>query len=172
MRVRKANHRDLDRAMQIFDSGKQHMRSEGNTLQWINGYPSQELIRQEIEQEHFFVWLDEYEEKADPQKAIHGVFAFIIGEDPTYRHIENGAWLNEKPYGTIHRMASDGTRKGMLRESLAFCRNIISEIRIDTHEQNISMQKACERLGFQRCGIIYIADGTPRIAYQLAAESV
>ena len=172
MIVREAEIEDLERAMQIFDSGKQHMRSEGNTLQWINGYPSQELIRRDIEQGQFFVWIDEAEEQTNRQQAIHGVFAFIIGEDPTYRHIENGAWLNEKPYGTIHRIASDGTRKGMLRECLAFCRNLISEIRIDTHEQNLSMQKACERLGFQRCGIIYIADGTPRIAYQLAAEPV
>lgn len=168
MIVREAEIEDVERAMQVLDAGRQHMRREGNVAQWLNGYPSPELIRRDIEQGQFFVWFDEYEEKTDPQKAIHGVFSFIIGEDPTYRHIENGAWLNEKPYGTIHRMASDGTRKGMLRECLAFCRNIISEVRIDTHEQNLSMQKACERLGFQRCGIIYIADGTPRIAYQLA----
>lgn len=76
--------------------------------------------------------------------------------------------MNEKPYGTIHRMASDGTRRGMLRECLDYCRNLIPEIRMDTHEKNFSMQRACEHLGFQRCGVIYVADGTPRIAYQLA----
>ena len=168
MIVREAEIEDLERAMQVLDAGRQHMRGEGNAAQWINGYPSPELIRRYIEPGKFFFWIDVAEEQTDRQQPIHGVFSFIIGEDPTYRHIENGAWLNEKPYGTIHRMASDGTRKGMLRECLAFCRNIISEVRIDTHEQNLSMQKACERLGFQRCGIIYIADGTPRIAYQLA----
>lgn len=115
-----------------------------------------------------FVWTDEAEEQMDCQQAIHGVFSFIIGEDPTYAHIENGSWLNEKPYGTIHRMASDGTRRGMLRECLDYCRNLIPEIRMDTHEKNFSMQRACEHLGFQRCGVIYVADGTPRIAYQLA----
>ena len=114
----------------------------------------------------------EAEEQTDRQQAIHGVFSFIIGEDPTYGYIENGSWLNEKPYGTIHRMASDGTRRGMLRECLDYCRSLVSEIRMDTHEKNLSMQQACEHLGFQRCGVIYVADGTPRIAYQLAAEPV
>ena len=168
MIVREAEIEDLERAMQVLDAGRQHMRGEGNAAQWINGYPSPELIRRDIEQGQFFVWIDEAEEQTDRQQAIHGVFSFIIGEDPTYAHIENGSWLNEKPYGTIHRMASDGTRRGMLREWLDYCRNLIPEIRMDTHEKNFSMQRACEHLGFQRCGVIYVADGTPRIAYQLA----
>ena len=168
MIVREAEIEDLERAMQVLDAGRQHMRSEGNVAQWTNGYPSPELIRQEIEQGQFFVWTDEAEEQMDRQQAIHGVFSFSIGEVPTYAHLENGSWLNEKPYGTIHRMASDGTRKGMLRECLDYCRNLIPEIRMDTHEKNFSMQRACEQLGFQRCGVIYVADGTPRIAYQLA----
>ena len=168
MIVREAEIEDLERAMQVLDAGRQHMRGEGNAAQWINGYQSPELIRREIEQGQFFVWTDEAEEQMDCQQAIHGVFSFIIGEDPTYAHIENGSWLNEKPYGTIHRMASDGTRRGMLRECLDYCRNLIPEIRMVTHEKNFSMQRACEHLGFQRCGVIYVADGTPRIAYQLA----
>ena len=167
MIVRKAELEDLDRAMQILDAGRQHMRGEGNSAQWTNGYPSRELIRSDIEQGRFFVWLDETEKERDPQAAIHGVFSFIIGEDPTYAYIENGAWPNDKPYGTIHRMASDGSRKGMLRECLQFCRSRIPEIRIDTHEQNATMRQACRRLGFLECGIIFQADGSPRIAYQL-----
>ena len=58
----------------------------------------------------------------------------------------------------------------MLRECLDYCRSLVPEIRMDTHEKNLSMQQACERLGFQRCGVIYVADGTPRIAYQLTVD--
>ena len=97
MIVREAEIEDLERAMQVLDAGRQHMRGEGNAAQWINGYPSPELIRRDIEQGQFFVWIDEAEEQTDRQQAIHGAFSFIIGEDPTYAHIENGSWLNEKP---------------------------------------------------------------------------
>ena len=38
-------------------------------------------------------------------------------------------------------------------------------IRVDTHRDNIVMQRLVEKLGFSRRGIIYIADGTERIAY-------
>lgn len=47
---------------------------------------------------------------------------------------------------------------------------IAQNIRIDTHADNKTMQHLIEADGFTRCGIIYIADGTPRIAYQWTAE--
>ena len=42
-----------------------------------------------------------------------GAFVFFIGEEPTYRIIEDGAWIDDGPYGTIHRVASDGTERGI-----------------------------------------------------------
>ena len=50
--------------------------------------------------------------------------------------------------------------------ALAFCKGIISHIRIDTHQDNKVMQHVVEKHGFRRRGIIYIADGSPRIAYE------
>ena len=78
MIVRKAKMEDLEKAMRILDAGRLHMRGEGNAAQWANGYPSPELIRQEIEQGKFFVWIDEAEEQTDRQEAIHCFFSFII----------------------------------------------------------------------------------------------
>lgn len=164
MIIRKAKVEDLDEIMRVMDAARKHMEDEGNTGQWIDGYPSRELITSDIEKGEFYVWADK---DADNGEKICGGFAFIIGEDPTYIEIENGKWLNDKPYGTIHRIGSDGIRKGMLRECLAFCKTQIPEIRMDTHEKNISMQSACERLGFVKCGTIHISDGSSRIAYQL-----
>ncbi len=94
------------------------------------------------------------------------VFTFIIGEDPTYKEIENGAWLNDKPYGTIHRIASSGRQGGMLKASVRYCAQMIDNIRIDTHADNGPMQNALHRLNFTFCGIIYVADGSPRLAFQ------
>ena len=39
-------------------------------------------------------------------------------------------------------------------------------IRVDTHEGNIPMRKMLEKQGFVYCGVIHLADGSPRVAYQ------
>ncbi len=156
MNVRKAIPDDLDEIMRIYDTARTFMRQNGNRSQWINGYPQKELVQKDIAQGHCFVCEEE---------GIHGVFAFLLGEDPTYNVIENGAWLNDRPYGTIHRIGSDGQRKQIFRHAVGYCLGITKDLRIDTHEDNKVMQRLVENYGFQRCGIIYIEDGTPRIAY-------
>ena len=94
------------------------------------------------------------------------MFVFVIGDDPTYEIIEDGAWPSDSPYGTIHRIAGDGQGKGILRLCVDFCKKQIDTLRIDTHHDNRIMQNAIKKNGFQRCGIIYSVDGSPRIAYQ------
>lgn len=39
-------------------------------------------------------------------------------------------------------------------------------IRIDTHKDNHIMQHCIVSYGFTYCGIIYLANGDPRLAYQ------
>ena len=164
MNVRAANKKDLDEICEIIEKAKEHMREEGNCFQWNNGYPNNSVFLNDIKKGQLFVWEDA------TSKKIHGVFAFILGEDPTYEIIEDGKWPNGKPYATIHRMASDGEKKGMLKDCMEFCVSQIDEIRLDTHELNVSMKIACQRAGFKRCGIIYVADGSPRIAFQFSLE--
>ena len=95
-----------------------------------------------------------------------GVFAFIIGPDPTYAEIWDGdGWLNDEPYGTIHRIASNGKTKGIFETCVAYCETLIDNIRIDTHADNAPMQHLIRKNGFTRCGIIRIADGTLRTAF-------
>lgn len=157
MIIQQATESDLSSIMPIYDAARQFMRSRGNSLQWINGYPSHELVLSDIKNGYCYVGIID--------ETIEFVFAFIIGEDPTYKIID-GQWLNNKPYGTIHRLASSGRISGVVKSSVEYCFNFIDNIRIDTHECNLPMQHAVERIGFCRCGIIHIADGSPRIAYQ------
>ena len=147
--------------MEIYDYAREFMCRTGNPNQWINGYPTAELIRQEIENRHSFVCEDETGETV-------GTFCFILGEDPTYHRIENGTWLNDEPYGTIHRLASNGKTKGLFSQCLAWCSERCPNIRADTYRDNLIMRTAFEKNGFKECGIIYVANGTPRIAYQKA----
>lgn len=172
MYIRMAKHADVPRIMDIIDIGRKYMRSCGNNIQWQDGYPSTEQIQREIDKGQFFVWCGEGRcADGTACETIHGVFSFIIGKDPTYDYIEGGKWLNEGPYGTIHRMASDGTQRGMFKECLEYCKDKVENIRMDTHEINTHMRRLAEKNGFTECGVIYVADGTPRVAYQLVNDA-
>ncbi|MDE6082868.1 MAG: GNAT family N-acetyltransferase [Muribaculaceae bacterium] len=159
MRIRKSVLSDIDDIMVCYDAARQRMRASGNHSQWVNGYPSRELIEDDIRRGVGYVG-------GDDEDKIVMAFAFIKGDDPTYTVIEDGEWLNSLPYGTIHRLGSTGKYRGVLRNCVEFCMKNTNNLRLDTHADNILMQRAAEKLGFQRCGIIYCADGSPRIAYQ------
>jgi len=94
------------------------------------------------------------------------VFYFKVEEDPTYAKIYEGEWLNDKPYGVVHRIASNGMQKGVASYCLQWCLEQCHNIRVDTHRDNLVMQEILRRNGYQRCGIIYVANGTERIAFQ------
>ena len=159
MKIRATELKDLPRVMEIYDYARAFMRTNGNVTQWIGGYPSEALIRQEIEDGHSFVCMD-------GQGEILGTFCFILGEDPTYQHIYEGNWLNDEPYGVILRLATNGKRKGVSDACLNWCFEQWGNIRVDTHQDNKVMQHILTKYGFQRCGIIYVKNGTERIAYQ------
>ena len=155
--VRAAAVQDLPRIMAIYDTARQYMRRSGNTVQWVNGYPSETLLRQDIAAGQLYVMED--------AGGVYAVFAFIIGDDPTYGYIE-GAWQDDSRYGTIHRMGSDGTHRGVFAQGAAWAAQRCGHLRADTHAANHTMQRCMEREGFVRCGTIYVADGTPRVAYE------
>lgn len=159
MTIRKATPCDLDEILRVYATAREYMRQSGNPTQWGTNKPQRSLLEDDIRKGELFVG-----ENVDGH--ICFVFAFILGEDPTYSYIEDGSWLSDKPYGTIHRIASDGTASGVVKAATEFCTKTTSNLRIDTHENNKTMQHVLDKLGFKRCGIIYIDDGTPRIAYQ------
>ena len=74
--------------------------------------------------------------------------------------------MNEKPYGVIHRIASSGKVGGVFSACLEWCSRYVDNIRIDTHRDNRVMQELSLRHGFRCCGIIYLANGDERIAFQ------
>ncbi len=59
MKIRSTEIKDLPLVMEIYDYARAFMRATGNTTQWIDGYPSEALIRQEIEESHSFVCVGE-----------------------------------------------------------------------------------------------------------------
>lgn len=156
MMVREAKIEDLERILEIYEIAKAFMRQTGNPHQWNSSYPDPKLLEEDINKHQLFVI---------EESIIHCVFAFIIGDDPTYKKIE-GAWLDNSTYGTIHRIASDGVIHQVFKKAVDFCSERCAHLRADTHKDNKVMQKVILRNGFKETGIIYIADGTPRIAYE------
>ena len=159
--VRKAREDELGKLMEIYSVARAFMARNGNPTQWGDTYPTEGQVEEDIALGRLYVVCDE-------NGTPHGTFAFILGEDPTYQVID-GAWPNERPYGTIHRMASDGAIHGVFSEALAFCVSVCPNVRADTHLNNRPMRHLMEKNGFVQCGMINLGlreGDTLRVAYQ------
>ncbi|PWJ47086.1 GNAT family N-acetyltransferase [Faecalicatena contorta] len=158
MKIRKANIADLDILLKMYENARKFMTSHGNPTQWGNSYPSKTLVAQDIEEGNSYA--------CEEHGKIIAAFYYKEGKDDTYAKIYNGQWLSELPYGVVHRIISDGTIRG----AASFCLNWAFEqcgnLRIDTHRDNIVMQHIMDKNGFKYCGIIYMEDGSERLAYQ------
>ena len=158
--VRKASlPADAEEIMQVFSAAKAIMVSTGNANQWREGYPSLEVVQSDIERNGSYV--------IEQDGRIVAYFAFLASPDPTYATIYDGNWLNDtQPYHVIHRIASYPDVHGIFDSIIEFCSATEPNLRIDTHRENRIMQHVIEKHGFTYCGIIHIASGDKRLAYQ------
>lgn len=162
--IRKASlPKDSGRLMEVFAAAKGIMTADGNTNQWTDGYPSLDIVQSDIEKDGGFVVEDDGK--------IVAYFAFLPSPEPTYDKIYDGKWLdNSKPYHVIHRIASFPEAHGIFKSIMEFCFANERNIRIDTHRDNKIMQHNIEKHGFKYCGIIHLANGDERLAYQKMTE--
>lgn len=154
--IRKAVPDDLPRLRQVYARARVFMAATGNPNQWGDSSPAESVLMGHIENGNLYAVCD--------GGALHGAFAFIPGPDPTYAYIE-GRWHRDAPYAAIHCVASDGSIHGMFSQVLAFCEKRCEYLRIDTHHDNRIMQHLVTKHGFAYCGTIYLANGSPRMAY-------
>ena len=160
--IRNARPADWDDIMEIYATARAFMKTAGNPTQWGDSFPYEDIVQEDIElQQSYVVELD---------GRVQAVFAMIPGIDPTYLEIE-GAWLNDEPYAAVHRVASRGEVKGLTGRILEWALEQHGNIRIDTHDDNLPMQRALEKAGFTPCGSITLVggseDGDGRIAYEI-----
>lgn len=156
--IRLARTDDLPLLREIFAAARAFMAEHGNATQWGANFPPDELLLAHISRKELYVL-----ESADGKP--HAAFA-LTGEDPTYAHIKNGTWLSSSPYLTIHRVASDGTARGVFAAIVKFAEEICPHLRADTHENNAAMRAALIKNGFSERGEIRLADGAARLAYE------
>lgn len=154
--IRLAAMDDLAKIEGLYAYARSFMRNTGNPDQWGDVYPPMELIEQNIVQKNLYLITE--------QECIHGVFYFAIEDDPTYNVICDGAWHSDTPYGVIHRIAGDGSG-GIVKAAVSFAKTKISYLRMDTYRDNQVMQHVLKKNGFRECGVIYVEEDFPMIAY-------
>ena len=158
MLIRKTVEADLIQIENIYKNAKRFMKESGNPNQWNSETPNAETAQADMQNEVSYV--------AEDNGKVVAVFMFCLKEDPTYLKIYQGAWLNDKPYGVIHRIAVLEQGKGIIDYCINYCFSKCQNLRIDTHRDNLPMQRALIKRGFKYCGIIYLQNGEERLAYQ------
>lgn len=162
MKIRLATKKDLDKMREIFNRGRKVQLESGNPTQWAKGYPSDELILEDIAKDAAYLCLNDQEE-------IVAVFSVFTDPDPTYHKID-GEWLNDKPYATIHRIATNGKERGVGQHCIEWVQSRHKNVRIDTHDNNQQMKHIIKKLGFKYCGLIYLENGDSRNAYHYSRK--
>lgn len=162
MEIRHSKESDFDAIMEIYAYARQFMAKHGNPNQWgPTNWPPAELIHSDIAAGKSYVCLHEGK--------IAGVFFYDFGEniEPTYEKIEDGAWRGDDTYGVIHRIAGNGSVKGIGSFAIDWAFQKCGHLRMDTHGDNIVMQNMLAKNGFVHCGTIYVEeDDYPRLAYE------
>ena len=158
MLIRKTREEDLVAVAEIYESAKRFMAENGNPTQWNVGGPDLAVARADMEKGVGYVLEEDGE--------ILAAFMFSVGNDAIYDKIYEGEWKNTLPYAVIHRIAVKVQGRGLIDYCINECFRICPNLKIDTHRNNIPMQKALSKRGFEYCGIIYLENGDERIAYQ------
>lgn len=158
LQIRKSKIEDIPRIMEMIEQAKIQMAKVSD--QWQNGYPNAETIRMDIENGVSYVLVDTNQD-------IVGSMALIEGPDSNYSYIE-GKWRTEHPYYVIHRIvvAEEYKGQGLAHTLFAYAKEKAEAIRIDTHENNHSMQRAIEKEEFTYCGIVYVGNHEKRLAFE------
>ena len=158
MEIRKTKPEELNILIRMYENARIFMASHGNPLQWGNTYPASQILMDDISSGNSYVCVE--------HDKIIATFYYKEGIDDTYVRIYEGQWLNEAPYGVVHRITSDGTIRGAASFCLNWAFNKCGNLKIDTHRDNIVMQHLLDKNGFKYCGVVYLENGSERIAYQ------
>ena len=164
LRFRKGAECDLERIMELVADAQSWFRKQ-NIDQWRDGYPTRKIISSDIlVNENYIVELN---------GIAVATFVTSFAGEPTYSEIKGKGWLNGNRYAVVHRIAvaDEYRRKGIAREILHYAEELsleqgITDIRIDTHCDNVAMRSLLKKLGYVHCGRITLTSGAFREAYQ------
>lgn len=163
MEFRRASGSDTGRIMEIVRQAQDYFRIH-SIDQWQNDYPNNKVICADIQNKSGYVIL------TDDKIVAYAVLSF--DKEDAYEALYCGEWQRTEDYAVIHRMAVDNAFKGrglasvILKKFEEIClAKGIRYIRTDTHEENIPMQDFLRKAGFKYCGVVFLTDGSKRVAF-------
>lgn len=164
MEFRKAIAKDVNQILQVITDAQVALKKDG-VDQWQNNYPNREVILKDISDQNAYVLLEE--------DNIIATAAVSFDGESTYEKIYEGQWITDGLYAVVHRVAveKNSKRSGIATkmfdaiEKLCLSKDIGS-IRVDTHEDNKAMQSVLNKNNFKYCGVIYLSDGSKRLAFE------
>lgn len=164
LNFRKTLKTDVDDVMAVIKQAQDYFKEKGIN-QWQNNYPNSETINNDILSGHSYVLVKD--------DSVVATAAVSFDGESTYNNIYEGKWLTNDKYAVIHRIAVDNTYKGLglsseiMKRVEALCLSKdVHSIKVDTHKENLSMQRLLKKNDFEYCGIIYLHDGNERIAFE------
>ncbi|KRG11077.1 GNAT family N-acetyltransferase [Lederbergia galactosidilytica] len=164
MDFRKTTEEDIDQIMAIIKQAQQYFK-DNHIDQWQNNYPNVQTIKKDMQNGYSYVLVNE--------RNIIATAAISFDGEKTYNQIYGGKWLSDEKYAVIHRLAVDPQHKGLgissevLKNVEKMCTDQgVNSIKIDTHAQNSSMQRLLQKNNFTYCGVIYLGNGSKRIAFE------
>ena len=164
MYLRKSTLADRESIMKIIVQSQAYFKAQGID-QWQNNYPNLEVIQDDIRNESSYVLVKNGE--------VVATAVLTFARETSYESVYEGQWLSDQPYGVIHRIAVDHDLKGLglssmvMKEMEAIClTEDIHSVRVDTHEENLSMKKLLQKNGFIYCGYIYLTSGAKRVVFE------
>ncbi len=156
---RRAEEADVDAILAILEEAKAYLRESG-VDQWQEGYPNREAVMADIAAGRG--WVFEHEGR------VAGYECVSMQPEECYRGID-GRWLSEgENYAVIHRAmaAAEFRHTSLSREMFSLAEDLAAamgkqSVRVDTHRDNRAMNRLCEKLGYQFCGVVDLSSVDP-----------
>jgi len=162
--LRKTTAEDINQVMEIIKQAKAYLKVSG-VDQWQDEYPNEEIIKQDV--------VDGYGYVLESEGRVVGTVALSFDGEPWYDNIYDGKWITNEDFLVIHRLAVSDDVRGtdaaleMMRQAEKLCElRGVSSIKIDTHEDNVIMQKFVKKNGFEYCGMVILGSEGERLCYE------
>ncbi len=164
MNFRKSVKSDINKIMRIIKQAQNYFKENGID-QWQDNYPNSDVINNDIKNGNSYI--------VENNGHIIATIVVSFEKEVAYNNIYQGQWISDERYAVIHRIAIDNMYKGLglshkiikFAEEISIKRGIKS-IKVDTHKENIPMQKLLEKNQFKYCGIIYLENNEERVAFE------
>lgn len=163
---RSAETGDLAGVLRLIQDARVYLARQG-VDQWQDGFPHAEVLAADVARGQSYVM-----QAADGRLAATAVLQ--LAHEPDYDLLQGGVWLQNGEYACIHRVAVAAAFRGsgiagrlMAELEAAARRHALPALRVDTHPDNLPMQKLLQKSGFTHCGTIFLLrDGAERLAYE------